>query len=73
MNINDYMNRQEGRKANGQFSREALNRMADKLRDVILNLKQRWYTSPKDYGQALANRPRHAHAKGRRVLHTTNF
>lgn len=73
MNKNDYMNRQEGRKANEQFSREALNRMADKLRDVILNLKQRWYTSPKDYGQALANRPRHAHAKGRRVLHTTNF
>lgn len=73
MNKNEYLNRQAGRKENGQFTKTALANFSDKLRNMILDLKQRWYTSPKDYGQALANRPRHAHAKGRRVLHTSNF
>ena len=73
MNKNEYLNRQAGRKENGQFTKIALANFSDKLRNMILDLKQRWYTSPKDYGQALANRPRHAHAKGRRVLHTSNF
>ena len=73
MNKNEYLNRQAGRKANGQFTKDALSKFSDKIRDIILNLKQRWYTSPKEYGQAIANRPRHAHAKGRRVLHTNNF
>lgn len=73
MNKNEYLNRQAGRKENGQFTESALANFSDKLRNMILDLKQRWYTSPKDYGQALANRPRHAHAKGRRVLHISNF
>lgn len=73
MNRNEYLNRQAGRKKNGQFTESALANFSDKLRNMILDLNRRWYTSPKDYGQALANRPRHAHSKGRRVLHTTNF
>lgn len=71
MNQNDYLNRM--RKKNGNFTKEALNKMTDKLREVIGTLKNRYYTSPKTYGISLANMPRHAHSKGRRVLHTTNF
>lgn len=75
MNQNEYQNRMNsyGRKQNGNFTREALSRMGDDLRKAVVNLKLRYHTSPKTYGMGLANTPRHAHAKGRRVLHTTNF
>ena len=74
MNRQVYLSRQQaGRKENGHFTREALSRMSDDLRKAVENLKMHWYTSPRDYGMALANRPRHAHAKCRRVLITTNF
>lgn len=75
MNRQDYMSRQESgsRKANGQFTKQALANMADKVRERIMNLKSAWYTSPAWYGMRLANTPRHAHAKGKRVLHVNNF
>lgn len=74
MNRQDYLSRQNAdRKKNGQFTREALSRVSDKFRDAVLRLKDYYYTSPMSYGRGLANAPRHAHAKGKRVLHTTNF
>lgn len=41
--------------------------------EIINALKSRDYTSPKDYGLLLAYRPRHKHAKGKRVLHVHNY
>lgn len=61
------------RKANGSFKRDALLKISAELQKTIFALKDAYYTSPAAYGIALANRPRHAHAGGRRVLHVTNF
>ena len=68
-----YLSRKETatRKANGQFKNSVLAAMADELRNAIVNLKHRWYTSPMQYGIALMNRPRNKH--GKRVLRVTNF
>lgn len=46
---------------------------AEEIALIAQNLKMRDYTSPKDYGILLAYRPRHQHAKGKRVLHTLNY
>lgn len=70
-----YMSRkqQAGRKANGQFSKNALNNMAEEIRERILGLKRMYYCSPQRYGYLLANAPRHAHAGGKRVIKVNNF
>lgn len=71
-----YLSRQEteSRKANGQIKTYVLEKMVDKdLAKQILSLKDAYYCTPALYGRMLANSPRHAHAKGRRVLRVTNF
>ena len=74
MQKNDYLGKKQADKQNiRHLTSKELDRIKDYECDLINKLKIRWYTSPKDYGKALANHPRHAHAKGRRVLHTTNF
>lgn len=73
MSKSDYLARKQAstRKPNGQFNKAALDAMADGVRDAILKLKSRWYTSPAYYGMSLMNCPRNKH--GKRVLRVTNF
>lgn len=47
------------RKANGQFTRKAIEGMAEQLRAIVLAHKQREYTSPQHFGMWLMSRPRH--------------
>lgn len=56
-------------KKNGQFDKKELETMPSKIKDTILELKKIRYVSPKQYGIAIANSPRHRSLKGKRMVY----
>lgn len=56
-------------KKNGQFDKRELDVMPSKIKDAILELKKIRYVSPKQYGIAIANSPRHASLRGKRMVY----
>lgn len=52
------------RKENGQFTKKAIEGMAEKLREIILAHKSREYTNPAHFGLWLMSRPRHKFKHG---------
>ena len=73
MNRQDYLAMKQAEQKKVQLAKKRVAAIAEKLGIILQHLQVRYYTSPKDYGRWLANMPRHKHAKGQRVLHTTNF
>ena len=73
MNRQDYLAMKQAEQKKVELKKQRAAAIAEKLGIIMLHLKMRYYTSPKDYGRCLANMPRHKHAKGKRILHTTNF
>lgn len=70
MNKAIYLSRKEsgGRKSNGQFTRAALDAMADELRERVMSLKRAEYTSPAYFGMWLMSRPRHKFKHGEKSV-----